>query len=192
MELKIRRITPQDYGNIRMLDREAFGCNERGSDADFHERFADRIRKSDYYIPELELVAAGDSGLLLGHVIFTALPMGDRGEHVVWLDSLSVRHDEEDDHNTKRYKYQRKGIGTALVKNGMKLAAALGYTACMVCGNPSVYREKMGFKNYLELGIVKDETVDEPDWAIFAKELQYNGFEETDKVLSFQKYGFMH
>lgn len=50
----------------------------------------------------------------------------------------------------------------------------------------------MGFKNYLELGIVKDETVDEPDWAIFAKELQYNGFEETDKVLSFQKYGFMH
>ena len=38
----------------------------------------------------------------------------------------------------------------------------------------------------------EDETVDEPDWAIFAKELQYNGFEETDKVLSFQKYGFMH
>ena len=38
----------------------------------------------------------------------------------------------------------------------------------------------------------EDETVDEPVWAIFAKELQYNGFEETDKVLSFQKYGFMH
>ena len=38
----------------------------------------------------------------------------------------------------------------------------------------------------------EDETVDEPDWAIFAKGLQYNGFEETDKVLSFQKYGFMH
>lgn len=38
----------------------------------------------------------------------------------------------------------------------------------------------------------EDETVDEPDWAIFVKELQYNGFEETDKVLSFQKYGFMH
>ena len=38
----------------------------------------------------------------------------------------------------------------------------------------------------------EDETVDDPDWAIFAKELQYNGFEETDKVLSFQKYGFMH
>ena len=28
MEFKIRRITLQDYGNIRMLDREAFGCNE--------------------------------------------------------------------------------------------------------------------------------------------------------------------
>ena len=38
----------------------------------------------------------------------------------------------------------------------------------------------------------EDETVDDPDWAIFAKVLQYNGFEETDKVLSFQKYGFMH
>lgn len=45
---------------------------------------------------------------------------------------------------------------------------------------------------YLELGITKDETVDDPDWAIFAKELQPNGFQDTDKVLSFQMYGFMH
>lgn len=192
MDFKIRQIMPQDYGNIRMLDRVAFGCNERGSDADFHERFADRIRKSEYYIPELELVAVGESGLLIGHAIFTALPMGDNGEHVVWLDSLSVRHDEKDDHNTKSYQYQRKGIGTALVGHGMKLAAALGFTACMVCGNPSVYRQKMGFENYLNLGITKDETVEDPDWAIFAKELQPNGFQDTDKVLSFQMYGFMH
>lgn len=192
MDFKIKQITPQEYKDIRMLDREAFGCNERGSDADFHEKFADRIRESKYYIPELELVAAEINGMLIGHIIFTALPMGDGGEHVVWLDSLSVRHDKNDDHNTKCYKYQRKGIGTALVKRGIELAAALGYTACMVCGNPCVYREKMGFTNYLELGIVKDESVDDPDWAIFARELQANGFQETDKVLSFQSYSFLH
>jgi len=37
-----------------------------------------------------------------------------------------VRHGEKDNHAEKRYEYQRKGIGTAIVKHGLEIAKSLG------------------------------------------------------------------
>ncbi len=68
---KIKQIHSDEYGIIRKLDRDAFEFNDRDSDGDFHEVFADNIRRSPYYIPELDLVAVTDDGLsYLGHAIF--------------------------------------------------------------------------------------------------------------------------
>ncbi|MDD4415140.1 MAG: hypothetical protein PHR14_11480 [Oscillospiraceae bacterium] len=41
---KIKQIYPSEYGIIRKLDRAAFEFNERGSDGDFHEVFAEVIK----------------------------------------------------------------------------------------------------------------------------------------------------
>jgi predicted N-acetyltransferase YhbS len=161
MNYNIRQINSEEYQKVRMLDRNSFGKNERGSSADEHEVFADNIRKSPYFIRELDLIASDENGLILGHAIFSALPMGDNNNHVVWLNSLAVRHDETDSHKTMQYKYQRKGIGTAIVKHGLEIAKKLGYSACMCCGNSNVYQDKMGFTNYLKLGIKKDDSVDD-------------------------------
>jgi len=46
------------------------------------------------------------------------------------------------------------------VKHGLEIAKSLGFTACMTCGNPDVYKRKMGLKNYRELGIKKDDSVE--------------------------------
>ena len=186
----IRQIKLEEYAAARLLDRDAFGFNERDSDADFHEAFADNIRRSSYYIPELNLVAVADDGLLLGHAVFSALPMGDNAEHIVWLHSLAVRHGEGDSHTEGSYKYQRKGIGTALVAHALKIAQELGYTGCMTCGNPSVYQRKMGFKNYRELGIERDGSVEDPEDCVFAMELVPGGFDETNRILSYAYYDF--
>ena len=187
----IKQISPDEYGVIRKLDREAFEFNERGSNGDFHEVFADNIRRSPYYIPELDLVAVADDGSnYLGHAVFSRLPMGDNGEHVVWLHSLAVRHGQNDNHNEKSYAYQRKGIGTALVGHGIKIAKSLGYTGCMTCGHPDVYRKKMGFLDYRELGISKDNSVDDPELAVHATELAAGGFDKTNKMLSYAYYDF--
>jgi predicted N-acetyltransferase YhbS len=141
---KIKQIEPGEYSIIRQLDRDAFEFNERGSDGDFHEVFTDNIRRSPYYIPELELVAVTEDGAdYLGHAVFSRLPLGDSGEHIVWLHSLAVRHGKNDSHSQKTYEYQRKGIGTALVMRGLEIAKTLGYTGCMTCGHPDVYQKKM-------------------------------------------------
>jgi len=128
--------------------------------------------------------------LFLGTVFFSALPMGDDANHVIWLSSLAVRHGEKDNHAEKRYEYQRKGIGTAIVKHGLEIAKSLGFTACMTCGNPDVYKRKMGLKNYRELGIKKDDSVEDADECIFAIELVPNGFDGTNRILSFSYYDF--
>jgi len=124
----IKQIHPDEYGIIRKLDREAFQYNERGSNGDLHEVFTDNIRRSPYYIPELDLVAVMDDGFTyLGHAVFSALPMGDNGEHIVWLSSLAVRHGEKDSHAEKIYEYQRKGIGRKLVRRGLEIAKSWIY-----------------------------------------------------------------
>lgn len=190
---KIKQIQKHEYGIIRKLDRDAFQYNERNSDGDFHEVFADNIRRSPYYIPELELVAVTDDDLTyLGHAIFSALPMGDNGEHIIWLNSLAVRHGENDNHADKTYEYQRKGIGTALVMRGLEIAKSLGYTGCMTCGHPAVYQNKMGFLDCRELGISRDESVDDPEGCLFAIELVPSGFEKTSKLISYAYYDFAH
>jgi len=186
----IRQIIPDDYEAIRRLDCDAFEYNERGSDGYWHEILGNNIRRSPYYIPELEMIAVTDDGIYLGHAIFSALPMGDNAEHIVWLHSLAVRHGKKDDHTAKFYEYQRKGIGTALVMRGLEIAKSLGYTGCMTCGHPDVYRKKMGFTDYRDFGIARDGSGDEPDEAIHAIELAPSGFDRTNKMLSFSYYDF--
>lgn len=187
----IKEIHHDEYEIIRKLDRESFEFNERDSDGDFHEVFADNIRRSPYYIPELDLVAVTEDGTIyLGHATFSKLPMGDSGQNIVWLNSLAVKHDEIDNHTEKSYKYQRKGIGSALGKRGLEIAKTLGYVECMTCGHPDVYRKKMRFSDYRDFGITTDESVNDPDGAIHAIELIKNGFAKTNKLLNYSYYDF--
>jgi len=123
--------------------------------------------------------------LFLGTVFFSALPMGDDANHVIWLSSLAVRHGEKDNHAEKRYEYQRKGIGTAIVKHGLEIAKSLGFTACMTCGNPDVYKRKMGFKEYRELGIKKDDSVEDADECILQLNLFRMGLMARTGFLAF-------
>ncbi len=187
---KIKQIHKDEYSIIRKLDRDAFQHNERNSDGDLHESFADNIRRSPYYIPELDLVAVSDDGFTyLGHAVFSVLPMGENGEHIVWLNSLAVRYVENDNQAENSFEYQRKGIGTAMVINGIEIAKSLGYTGCMTCGNPTVYK-KMGFLDCRELGIGRDDSVDDPEGCVFALELVPGGFDLTNKLLSYAYYDF--
>ena len=186
----IRQIKTEEYETVRQLDSDAFRYNESGDDGDFHRIFADNIRKSPYFIQEIDLVAVTNEGFILGHGIFSALPMGDAANHVVWLNSLAVRYSKNDNHAEKKYDYQRKGIGTAIVKHGLEVAKSLGFTACMTCGNPAIYQRKMGFRNYRELDIKKDDSVEDADECVFAIELVPGGFDGTNRLLSFKYYDF--
>jgi len=188
LKYTVRQINISEYDEVRILDRDAFGKNERGSSADFHEVFADRIRSTKYFIPELDLLAVTEEGLILGHGIFSRLPAAN-GMRIIILNSLAVRHGENDSHPEKRYEFQRKGIGSAIVKYGLEKGKSMGFMACVTCGNPAVYRDKMGFVNFAELGITKGKSITEPYSALFVKEITPGGFAVKDMVLDFPDYG---
>jgi len=87
----------------------------------------------------LSLVADVD-GRVVGHIAFSPVSMSDGTMHWYGLGPVSVLPE-----------YQRKGIGTALIQEGLSRLKALGAKGCCLVGHPHYYR-KFGFENVTGLG----------------------------------------
>lgn len=120
----IRKEEIKDYENIYSVVEKAFSAAEH-SDGNEH-KLVNALRESDAFIPELSLVAEID-GTVVGHILFTQVKVGDDIE--LALAPLSVLP-----------AYQRKGIGTALIKEGHKKASELGYNYSIVLGSEAYYQ----------------------------------------------------
>lgn len=119
----IRKEEPKDYEIIYSLVKDAFDSTEH-SDGN-EQDLVNALRKGDAFIPELSLVAETD-GKIVGHIMFTKAKVA--GNTVLVLAPLSVLPE-----------YQRKGIGTALIKEGHKIANELGYEYSVVLGSEKYY-----------------------------------------------------
>lgn len=88
----------------------------------------------------LSLVACTDDGEVVGHAMFT--PMFFDGEENGWqgLAPLAVKE-----------AYQKQGIASQLVNEGLATLLEFGYPACFVLGDPRFYR-RFGFSAANELG----------------------------------------
>ena len=86
----------------------------------------------------VSLVAEID-GRVVGHIAFS--PVMIAGQNCSWfgLGPVSVRPD-----------CQRRGIGTALIAEGMKRLRESGAKGCLLVGDPGYY-ERFGFRNLAEL-----------------------------------------
>jgi putative acetyltransferase len=113
------------------VNRRAFG---RDAEADL----VDALRDGGH--ARLSLVAAaGDSGAVVGHILFSRLTVedGDRVTEALALAPLAVLPG-----------HQRRGIGSALVRDGLGACAALGHRIVIVLGEPEYYR-RFGFRSEL-------------------------------------------
>ena len=119
----IRQEEENDYEVIYSVVKEAFGSAEHtdGNEQDL----VNEIRKNEAFIPELSLVAEIE-GKIVGHIMFSKAKIGD--VEVLALAPLSVLPN-----------YQRKGIGTALIKEGHRIADKLGYGYSVVLGSDKYY-----------------------------------------------------
>ena len=133
MNYIIRQETEKDISEIYTLIKTAFDTAKvkDGNEQDF----AEGLRNSDYYIPELALVAE-DKGKLIGHIMLTKTYVtkldGSKYEGLL-IAPVSVL-----------LQYRNMGVGSALIRKGMELGKELGYKAVFLCGDPAYYH-RFGF-----------------------------------------------
>jgi putative acetyltransferase len=86
----------------------------------------------------LSLVAEVD-GRVVGHIAFSPVAISDGTKNWYGLGPVSVLPE-----------YQRRGIGTALIQEGLSRLRKLNAKGCCLVGHPQYYR-KFGFENVPEL-----------------------------------------
>jgi predicted N-acetyltransferase YhbS len=145
MELMIRLEEKKEQREVENLTREAFwdlykpGCDEH--------LLVHKLRKSQVFIPELNIVALYQKRLV-GHIIYamSKILTEDMKEfETITFGPVSVLP-----------KYQQKGIGSALIRHTMALAAKKGYKAVVIYGNPRYYH-RFGFQNAASFAVTTSE-----------------------------------
>ena len=129
----VRAETPDDHDTIRRIVDEAFGDTITSA-------IVDGIRASDRFVPELSLVAV-DEGQSLGHVISSYVDVVPGSTRVLQVGPLAVVPS-----------HQRRGIGTALMRETIRVADERGEPLLLIEGNPAYYG-RFGFTRADEHGI---------------------------------------
>jgi len=130
----VRAETPDDHDSIRRIVDDAFGDTVTSA-------IVDAIRATDRFVPDLSLVAVFE-GQSLGHVIssYADLLVPDT-RRVLQVGPLAVVPS-----------HQRRGIGTALMQETIRLADERGEPLLLIEGNPAYYG-RFGFTRTDEHGI---------------------------------------
>lgn len=132
----IRQERPADREAVCHLVAEAFASAEHADGTE--QDLVAALRDSEAFLPELSLVAELD-GQLAGHILFTKAAVGSTG--VLALAPLSVAP-----------RYQRQGVGLALIARGHQIAAGLGYPYSLVLGS-NTYYPRAGYVPAARFGI---------------------------------------
>ena len=129
----IRREEPQDIAAIRFVNEQAFGGSAEAS-------AIDALR--DRGAATLSLVAVIDEQVV-GHLFFSLVTIEspDRSWPGLGLAPLAVLPE-----------YQRQGIGTALMNEGLEECRRLGHTRVIVLGHPAYY-PRFGFERASAYGV---------------------------------------
>lgn len=135
MNINIRLETQKDFSETEVITREAFwdvykpGCNEH--------LILHKLRQVPAFINELDFVAIYENRII-GNIIFSKAKVvndNNREYEVLCMGPLSVLPS-----------YQRKGIGSKLIKHSIICAKKLGFKAIIIFGNPNYYN-CFGFVN---------------------------------------------
>lgn len=132
--LRIRREAVDDRADILEVNRRAFARSHEA-------RLVDRLREcsnGDY----LSLVAELD-GCVVGHIVFSPIAIaGPNGSTPATALAPLAVHPE----------HQYRGVGTALVRDGLTACRTGGHRIVIVLGHPDYYR-RFGFISATDKGV---------------------------------------
>ncbi len=163
--VEIRQELAHDFPAVYNIHYDAFGRKEE-------PRLADRLRLSQAFIPELSLVAIVDEKIV-GHIMFTQIEIIGQDKKAIGLalaPMAVIPH------------MQRKGVGSLLVKHGLKKAKTLGYDSVFVLGHKHYY-PRFGFTSTNKWQIKAPFNV--PEDVFMGLELAENGLSNIRGVVKF-------
>ena len=117
-----------DISAIHAVNKQAF--NGREAEANL----VDSIRKSENFIPELSLVAK-ENGQVIGHILFSHIHIETE---IGQLPSIALAP------MAVLPEYQKQGIGSRLVSQGLVISKSLGHSIVIVLGHTGYY-PRFGF-----------------------------------------------
>lgn len=130
----IRPEQPGDEAAIATLTTAAFANAEHSSGTE--AAIVDALRSAAALT--LSLVTQDEGGTIIGHIAFSPVTISDDGgkeAHDGWygLGPVSVSPEQ-----------QGKGIGAALIREGLAQLKAMGAAGCVLLGDPAYYH-RFGF-----------------------------------------------
>ncbi len=128
----VRPERPEDAAGVRAVLVDAFGQHAEAT-------LVDALRADPSYLPGLALVAVVENGTIVGASLLTRGTVG--GEPALALGPVGVAS-----------AHQGRGIGTALVEEGLRRARASRERLVFVLGDPSFYR-RFSFVAATDVGI---------------------------------------
>jgi putative acetyltransferase len=145
----IRTEEPKDWAAVHAVNASAFATPAEAN-------LVDVLRKEAY--PFVSLVAE-DNEAIVGHIMFSPVSLsGHPNLKIMGLGPMAVAPE-----------YQRKSIGSALVRTGLERCKQLGFGAVVVLGHPEYY-PRFGFSPSTRFGIGCEYEV--PEDVFMVMELQ--------------------
>jgi putative acetyltransferase len=162
--LIIRPEASGDVAAIRYVNEQAFGQTE---EADLVEA----LRRRNVFTLSLVALLAGQ---IVGHILFTPVKIesADSSFEALGLGPMAVLPD-----------YQRKGIGSRLVRAGLEECRRAGHEIVVLVGHPEYYL-RFGFLPAKRFGIRYDEEV--PEEVFMLVELREGALGGRSGIVSYQ------
>ena len=139
LNIKIRQEQPSDYEAVYQVVKEAFLTENHTEEPDY----LNALRKTSGFVPDLSLVAETTGNIIVGQIVLsqTTINYYTSQDLQLVVSPLSVSP-----------MFFRRGVGSALLREGLKIAQRMGYKAVFLWGNPDFY-SKYGFVPAYEFNI---------------------------------------
>lgn len=161
----VRQEKLEDYQTIYDLNKKAF-------DGEVEARLVNNLRKTKGFIPELSLVAE-KNGKVVGHILFSVIHINTDTDQipVLALAPMAVLPGN-----------QKQGIGSLLIKEGLKKCKELRHKVVVLIGHADYY-PRFGFVKASSKGLRLP--FDAPDEAFMVYEIIPNSLTSISGTIEY-------